>query len=106
MILRRTPVSFHSDDLHIRLYELGYDHNNQLKAESQVLESLHESCLIPDISVKIPGVREQMSGAGEIHCPHEVLPSLAGCGGAGRGLRPGRTPSGSHILPCYDVRPP
>lgn len=74
---RKMPVSFHSNDLHIRFYQLGSDHNNQLKAESQVLESLHESCLTQDICVKIPGVPEQMSGAGEVHCPHEVPPSLA-----------------------------
>lgn len=91
MIPRKMPPSFHSNDLHIRFYRLSHDHNNQLKAESQVLESLHESCLIQDISVKIAGVPEQMSGAGEVHCPHEVLPSLAGCGGRGWGFRPGRT---------------
>lgn len=28
------------------------------------------------------------------------------CGGCGWDLRPGRNPSGSHILSCYDVKPP
>lgn len=77
--IRSKMPDFIQNDLHVNFHQIGYDQNNESRAESphtcaRVPESPPESCLIRGVSAGIPAAHSSaghLAGAAERPCPQK-----------------------------------